>query len=248
MMRGDRQGTTAVRRTRARKRAEAVRGGFVTSRGLRDRLGITDAQFRSLTYRSVIAADDHNSAGYAIYSPKTVERLMSLQANGSLFPPVSASTTGDGHALPYSAADGVRVFELLEQGRTIKEIILETRIHPLVVKRIGGDYDDISGTISLPKTVVDKINALDQLPGSFPLRDADGVLEVIELCAQGRACRKCKAPETVDLCQDCLIIEQRRARQRMRTNDPEFGQASPRQPRVAEFDERDRVVEPPEKP
>jgi hypothetical protein len=198
----------ATRHRRARKRAEAAPAGFVTGRGLRERLGITKGDLRALTYHKVIAADDRNGAGYALYSLERVARLQALQANGSLFPSDDASTD-EGRSFPYSAEDGVRVFGLLDQGRAITEVIRETKIHPLIVKRIFADFEDIDGSILLPKTVVDKINAMTPLADGSSLRDAGGVLELIELLGKGRVCKQCAAPNTVDRCWDCLIIERR---------------------------------------
>lgn len=213
------------RRIHNRKRAELAPAGFVTQRSLREKVGLSATQFRSLLAREVITSDRMNSQGYVVYSMETVERLLTMKADGTLFrdltsDPSSVADAGN-FTTRYSADEGVRVFELLDQGRSLKDVILATKIHPLLVKFIRADYDDITGSIHLPKPVVDKINALKGLPGSFPLRNAYGVLESFKLYAENRVCSGEGSTEgctqlALNLCQDCLTRKHRLARQRAR--------------------------------
>lgn len=202
--------------------------GYFTRDALRDKVGLTEAQIRSLTARDVIVADGTNASGYALYKKATVERLLEMKTDGSLFRHLSEEGVPTAEALStliarYPAEDGVRVFELLREGKTLEEIILATRIHPLVVKCIAADYDDITGSIHLPKRVVDQMNALGvagKLLGAFPLRDADNVYEVVELSAQERTCETCGTEAAINRCMTCLVNARRAALAAARAAEP----------------------------
>lgn len=215
----------ATRRLQARKRGHTAPKGYVTRRGLRDEAGITEAHLRSLLWRRVIVSDGVNGQGYAVYSLEVLERVKAMKADGSLYraigaPHPTAATTGaapDNDGACYSAQEAVQVFRLLDKGVSVKEIILETQIHPMLVKFIRADYDDIEGAVYLPRSIVEKINALRHLPGSFPLRDGNGILEVLETYATQRACATAGCPRPAhDQCLICLTQTHRLARQRQR--------------------------------
>ena len=219
-----------AKRMMLQKRKEDAPPGFVVRRVLCEKVGLNNAQFRALTKTGVIVSDGANSNGYALYTNETVRRLMAMKGDGTLFRSL-ASMTSDviddvpaaGNATPtasvktaplvtpamhYSAEDGVRVFELLDEGKQLKDIILSTRIHPLIVKAILVDYDDLIGSIQLPKDIVDRLNALGndgKLPGAFPLRDANDVFAVVELCTVERTCSSCAKNAALTSCEECLV-------------------------------------------
>lgn len=208
-----------TRRLQLRQRKEEAPPGFFTRRALCEKVGLTDTQFRTLARAKIVVSDGANSHGYALYSLANVDRLVTMKRDGSLFRQLSASSAASKtpHASPpafvasptlhYSAEDGVRVFELLRDGKTLEEIILTTRIHPLLVKAIRVDYDDITGSIHLPKYTVDQLNVLGRdgrLPGAFPVRDDADVLAVLELCAVDRTCSTCERNAALSSCEDCL--------------------------------------------
>lgn len=211
------------RRLLNRQRADAAPAGFVTRRVLCEKVGLTEQQFRALVSIDVLTSDGTNGSGYALYKDSTVERLITMKGDGSLFRHLSGTPTKGGATsvittsptLHYSAEDGVRVFELLSAGKTLAAIILETRIHPMLVKAIRIDYDDITGSIHLSKDMVDQLNDFGRagrLPGSFPVRSGDDVLKVIEFCAVDRTCSICEQNAALTACEDCLAQEHRAAR------------------------------------
>lgn len=216
------------RRLRLRERKASAPAGFVTRPVLCERVGLNASQFRALVTSNVIISDGTNPHGYALYTLDTVERLVAMKRDGSLFrtlssaEPTSDEASATRHAasmvtaaMHYSAEDGVRVFELLHEGKALEEIILSTRIHPLIVKAIRVDYDDITGSIHLPKSMVEQVNGLGRdgkLAGAFPVRDAADVFAVIELCSIDRTCSTCGQNPAITACEDCLTQERREAR------------------------------------
>lgn len=203
-------------RLRKRKRAVAAPEGYYTRSVLRDKLGVTEAQIRSLVAHNVVESEGTNADGYAIYSDKQLQRLLDRKADGTLFRRVrefsAAAEDASSVGTTYTAEQGVRVFELLHEEKTLEQIILTTKFHPLVVKRVQQDYDEIAGSIMLPKRIVDKMNAIDNLPGSFPLKDGTSVLEVLELSAEARLCSECHRFESIGLCDVCIANMRRRER------------------------------------
>ena len=213
------------RRLHNRQRKQEAPAGFVTRPVLCERVSLTEAQFRTLTASNVILSDGANPSGYALYSNATVERLIAMKRDGSLFRSLASAAPAAADALSstpaivsptlhYSAEDGVRVFELLRDGKTLEDIILETRIHPMLVKAIRVDYDDITGSIHLTKDIVQRMNALGndgKLPGAFPLRDANDVFAIVELCSTDRTCSTCEKNAALTSCEDCLVKERRAA-------------------------------------
>ena len=218
-----------------RKRKEAAPEGFVTRRVLCEKVGLNESQFRALAKTGVILSDGANGNGYALYTNETVRRLMTMKGDGTLLRSLSsyasidestsdaataAATPPAAPALRYSAEDGVRVFELLRDGKTLEDIVLTTRVHPLVVKTISLDYDDLTGSIHLPKDIVARLNALGndgKLPGAFPLRDATDVFAIVELCAADRTCSTCEKNGALTSCEECLVKERRAALAMSRT-------------------------------
>lgn len=191
--------------------------GYVTRKTLCEKVGLTDKQFRALAVDRVVTSDGVNGGGYAIYKTSTVERLLTMKGEGSLFRRISNATASTSAAPPatYSAEDGVRVFELLRDGQSLEAIILSTKIHPLVVKAIRIDYDDITGSIHLTRDIVDQINdfgSAGRLPGGFPLHDANDVFSVLELCAIDRTCSTCETNAALTSCEGCLVQARRTAR------------------------------------
>lgn len=188
-------------------RREHCPSGYCTAPMLRDRLGITEGEFRSLASAGVIAADKHNAGNCALYTEASVQTLLNRQADGSLFKfsdeprsrkPIAPSST-------YTAEDGVKVFELLEQQTPLPQIVLKTRLLPQVVKRIQHDYDDMIGSITVPKTIVEQMNRLrTRLSGPIPVRSATDLLTVLTIAAEDRTCLQCKAVSCADLCVSCL--------------------------------------------
>lgn len=216
-------GDPTERRLKNRQRAEAAPEGFVTRRVLRETLGLSEAQIRVLISKDVVTADGTNSSGYALYKTTTVTRLLRMKGDGSLFPAVSFAAAATPNVasdatnaiLPYTAEEGVCVFELLRDGKTLLEIVLATKIHPLVVKTIRVDYDDIAGAICLPKDIVAQINELGKagkLLGGFPVRSAEDVFQAIELSANDRTCSTCETNPALTSCESCLVQARRASR------------------------------------
>ena len=200
-----------------RKRARVAPPGYVTSAVLMERVGLSLSQFKSLAAKKLIAADGENGEGYGYYPEKLVQQLLIKKADGSLFRNARTEPAGQESTLAnYTPEQGVHVFELLHEGKSSEQIVLilgsndATRVHPLIVKRIREDYDEMTGSIHLPRAIVEQINQFEHLPGTFPLTDAAGLFDMIEQVVQNRLCSECKQIDSVGLCAACIMAQRRR--------------------------------------
>lgn len=181
--------------------------GFLSRDQVRDRLELTEREIRKLVAHKVLRADRVNSANWALYSEAQVQTLENRKHDGSLFvfnvdKTLTRPAGADVNA--YRAEDGVRVFELIEERTPLPKIAVLTRLHPRIIDQIRYDYDQLSGSMTIPKELLDQMNALRRLPGSFPLRSPTDVLEVLQLADAERMCPTCQKHSSAVECPGCI--------------------------------------------
>jgi hypothetical protein len=174
---------------------------------LRQKLGISASDMRSLAATGVIVEDARNSGNYALYNDLQVQKLLRMQAEGLLFDRSGALETNPIRIGGYTREEGLRVFELLAADTSLVSIVSETRLHPVVVAQIKSDFDEMSGSIRIPRRILDQMNGLTTLSGSFPLRSASDVLEVMQCAAEDRTCSNCSRADAAGLCYACIHAE-----------------------------------------
>lgn len=198
------------KKRRGRKPLSPCPPGFYTAAQIRDRLGVSERQFRQLTAARVISASRYSETNMALYSEQLLQMLLNRQADGSLF---SYRKEEDGTVVPvpqplvvpttYTPEQGVQVLEMLDQQIPILRIVLETKLLPQVVRRIQMEYDEMVGSLTIPKRVLDQMNKLP-LEGSFPLRFATDILEIMQAALQIRACTTCERTRAMSVCSRCF--------------------------------------------
>lgn len=179
--------------------------GYSTGAMLRDRLGISETQFRSLARKGVINATKYSEAKVALYSDDQLQMLLNRQADGSLFRAQEEGVVAREIIQPtgYSPEDGVKVLEMLAAEMPLLQIVLQTRLLPATVRRIQQDYDELVGSITVPKIILDQMNKLTHLNGSFPLKSATDILEVMQNAEQDRICPTCDKAPSAEICLGC---------------------------------------------
>ena len=181
--------------------------GFYTSDLLRHRLGVSDTDIKSWTQMGFLQSDRLNNGGYALYSEETVQLLINRINDGSLKKAVdliAVSNESWDMKPEFSGTDVTRVFRLIAEGLTLAQIQIATELHPQVLRAIRREYDDFEEMVTIPKPILDQMNTLP-LPGTFPLRSATDILEVMKAAAADRTCNECpeKRPCS-DKCVTCL--------------------------------------------
>lgn len=178
------------KRQAALRRKTSAPAGFYTREMLCQSLGITDADARALAAKGVLKADTRNDGNFALYSEDTVQRLRVRKAQGTLWetpPPTARAAT----PAAYSAAQGIRVFELLEKKTPPTRIVIEEKLHPHVVLQIRRDYEQSVGELELPRAVVQRINELAANHGLATIASTTDLILLIEQLARPRHCVRC---------------------------------------------------------
>lgn len=195
-------------------RGIAIPPGYFTRAGLREETGYTDAQLRTLEARGILKATVRNDLGWALYTMEDIDTLRSI--NPALArPPTQGRRSGpawNGRTLAppkpthteYTNEDAVQVFERLERGLTLAQIVLETRIHPVTVKAVYDKYVELAGIIMLSRMDLEKINKLKNLPGTFPVRSGEDIVAILQYVAKDRLCAKCRQTDAAEQCEACI--------------------------------------------
>lgn len=123
-----------------------------------------------------------------------------------------------GPKVAYGVEESKLCFPMLHAGKPLVEIVLETGLHPAIVTSIHDDYCNMIEALIVPKAVLDVINQLP-LDGTFPIRDAAHILEVLETAASDLACDHCKKRRRV-LCTACARGFARATQRRALTSQP----------------------------
>lgn len=173
---------------------------------LRDRLGISEKQFRQLVRYGVICSSKRSENNSVLYSEETMQRLLNLQADGSLFKVREENIVAREPIMPttYTPEDGVKVLEMLAAETPLLQIVLQTKLLPATVKRIQQDYDDLVGSVTIPKIILDQMNRCTHLNGTFPLRTATAILTVMQNAEQDRTCPTCEKAPSESRCFGCI--------------------------------------------
>ena len=182
--------------------------GFYTRDQVRDRLELTEREIRRLVAHNVLRTDSVNHAGWSLYSEGQLQTLLNRKRDGSLFQFDATKTVtrpASGNISAYNGEDGVRVFELIERKTPLPKIVMLTGLHPRIVDQIRFDYDQLSVSMTLPKEILDQINGLKRLQGSFPLRSPTDLLEVLLMANAERLCMTCKKQLCAAECPGCIL-------------------------------------------
>ena len=180
---------------------------FYTRAGVREKLDIPDEDLRRLINAGRLRADRSNSGGYALYSEKQVLHLLAMKADGTLLDfqqKAPLVTEPPGSDVPFEREEAIRVFALIKKGTPLQDIVIEAGVDPRVVDRIRFEWDKLSGSMTIPATLLAQINKLHHLPGSFPIRAPSQFIELLDACQQERVCGSCKNRGCASECAICI--------------------------------------------
>ena len=172
------------------------------------RLGLPDRDLKWLSDKRILLADSQTSNGWALYSEAQVRTLEARKLDGTLFldmPDKGVLTMPAQLARPTAVEENsARVFEMLYNGIPPHLIVIQTKLSSAVVDQIRHDYDRMSGAMSIPQEVLDRMNAMKRLNGRFPLRSPADVLEVFQLADNARLCTTCRRVGASSECGGCV--------------------------------------------
>lgn len=169
--------------------------GFLTRPMLLQRTGLKNSELRSLEGRGMVKAAKRNNRGWFLWPESIVPAIAKKQK-------AYASPDYAHEVVTYESNAAVYVFELLDEGVPLTEIVKRSKLHPAVVRAIMRDYDGLAETISIPKLILDKINFLP-LDCPLPIKTAEDVLRAFEMLAAATVCARCKT-KPKKLCTSCV--------------------------------------------
>ena len=205
--------------------------GYYTSPMLRQRLGLSEKQFRQLVTSQTIGSDMRDTTtNTALYSEATLQMLLNRQIDGSLFARSESPATEGVLRSPetpsalkgWTPDDSALVFELLNAGTPLHHIVMKTKLDPFAVRRIQQIYDEMAGSITVPKSILDQMNRC-MLPGTFPLRSATDILQILKNCETERICPDCSDARSADRCASCIMKNLGSGTQPAQSNGPAKG-------------------------
>ena len=194
--------------TRDPRANHAATPRFYTRSGVREKLGLPDDDIRRLVVAHRLRAERTNSGGYALYSEAQIQRLLAMKADGTLLDfeqKDSVVTEPPGSDIPFEKAEALQVFALIKSGKPLQDIVIDAGVDPRVVDRIRFEWDKLSGSMTIPATLLAQINTtFHHLPASFPIRAPSQLIELLDLCQQERLCGKCKSRGCASECAVCI--------------------------------------------
>ncbi len=218
--------------------------GYYTGGQMRAQLGLTPAEFNTLLREKVIVSTRVNGYGGAIYSEDQLQAALRRKQDGSLTLVVHPITReknararyGASDPLMYSKEEGVAAFKALHEGKGAVDLVIELGIHPQVANRICFDYASARNMIWIPAPIVEKINGIPGLPGTFPLKSGSDVYESFVACADLRRCASCAQRHASPECSTCIedrtasALERRIRRQIMVEQQQQVAEGAPAAP------------------
>jgi hypothetical protein len=168
-----------------------------------ERTGWSARHLRSLTARHELVAAGRNSQGWTLYRESDVTALMKNREAlvgdrarpAKLFPATVTTTT------PVSTEEVQIVFRLLEERKSLVQIVLETGYHSTVVYTILRDYELLSHSILVRKPIVDQIHELELEDAVFPIQKAEEILDLLRKTAA--KCVSCQTRPRSRFCGNC---------------------------------------------
>ena len=110
----------------------------------------------------------------------------------------------------YTNDEAVRVFELLREGKSLVDCVVEGKVQPESVEAIAHQYAVLTKGIFLSKHSVDKINAM-VIDGPLPVGTEDDMLEFFQSLEKSK-CMECDTRPRA-FCTTCVKDALRKARE-----------------------------------
>ena len=198
-----------MRPPRGAKNQQVIPPGLYTRDEVRARLGLSEPEFIRLRHIPEFVATSQTRNGWALWSEAQVKRMEVKLLDGSLFQKSvgedgSLTMPPQGPRPDLVAENGPRVFEMLYDGIPPHVIVIKTKLPSAVVDQIRHDYDRMSGSMTIPREILERMNAVKRLNGRFPLRSPADILEVFQLADGARVCTTCRSVGASSECGGCV--------------------------------------------
>lgn len=207
--------TVRLRPRPSAKSQQKIPPGFFSGDQVRARLGLSERDMQRLAQTKEFRAERRTRNRWALYSEEQVKRLEMRLLDGSLQQELNEDASSVVGAPIYTmrahparpdvvAQNSPRVFKMLYDGIPPHIIVIQTELAANVVDLIRQDYDRMSGAMSIPREILERMNAVKRLNGRFPLRSPADILEVFQLADGARVCTTCRNVGASSECGGCV--------------------------------------------
>lgn len=179
------------------KLTNPVPAGFLTRGDLIKRLGISERHLMKLLREGTIKAARHTHHRWALYSIADADRVHRVLT--------TRLRRTDLDAVTFTADEAVEVFKRLQQGIPLESIMVELKMHPYMAQAIRSEYVRISGSMTLSRSHVDRLNRLPLEGVTLPLASADDIVLALETAYADKRCMSCRRRARSTHCAACVV-------------------------------------------
>lgn len=165
--------------------------GLLTRYEAADLLGVSVSEIRRREAMGTLPVAKRNAKGWVLFHPES----LAMQ-------PKAVPTLTRKSADPYTPDEAARVFDALDEGKSLVQCVKECLVLPATVELIAAAYARLTGAMFLSKKTMDVVNGLS-LEGTFPLRGEDDLLAVLQTAAKD-TCKTCNTRSRV-FCKPCAL-------------------------------------------
>lgn len=156
-------------------------------------IGVSPSEIRRREVTGALRPSKRNEKGWVMFEEEDVlAQASTAGARRRSAEPVE----------PYTSEEAAKVFNALDEGKTLVQCVKECLVLPSVVLLLAEAYALLTGALFLDKATVDAINILP-LEGTFPLKGQKDLLQVL-VTASGDTCKTCNVRGRV-LCKPCAL-------------------------------------------
>lgn len=176
---------------------------LLTRKEFMRRVGLTGKEFMSLVHTQMLRAVMMGQNGRLLYSEDDVRRLREhlreeIKAKAAIVRERKAM------AMVYPASLAVRVFKLIQDGRTLDQILVETEAHPQHIRLITDAYCDMSETLFVSRKTLDDIANLPIDGAIFPIMNEGDLMLAFDAAMRMQLCLTCERNHRAPSCTSCL--------------------------------------------
>ena len=152
---------------------------FVTRQQAAARLGCSVSEVRRRENAGTLTPAGRSRLGAVVFHVSDIEEQ-----------PRKGEGRGAAPVCRYTAEEAGRVFDALDEGLSLVDIVRTRKLHPEVVKAAALAHAELAESLYIPAATMRAMTALP-LPGVWPPTNADELLVCMRDVAEDAACRTC---------------------------------------------------------
>jgi len=172
--------------------------GYLTREQVASSLGVTVFEIRRKEQAGILKPAKRIGRGQCLFTEDQVLWLKGEKAKAELARKQKVHSPG-----AYSTVEAQTVFSMLQENKSLGEIVLAAGIHPWKVKIIAEMFQELNGCLFVSKASMDTINSLQGLDGNFPITREEELVELLLGC-DSKGCSMC-GKHAKSICKGCAV-------------------------------------------